>query len=33
MVIHFAGGGRRPVNVELDSDAALVLDVIRKVLY
>lgn len=33
VVIHFEGGGRRPVNVELDSDAALVLDVIRKVLY
>lgn len=33
VTIHFEGGGRRPVNVEGDSDAALLMDVIRKVLY
>lgn len=33
VTIHFEGGGRRPVNVEMDSDTALLLDVIRKVLY
>lgn len=33
VTIHFEGGGQRPVNVEGDSDTALLLDVIRKVLY
>ena len=31
--ICFEGGGRREVNVEGDSEAALILDVIRRVLY
>lgn len=33
VTIHFEGGGRRTVNVEGDSDTALLMDVIRKVLY
>lgn len=33
VTICFEGGGRREVNVECDSDAALILDVIRRVLY
>lgn len=33
VTIHFEGGGRRPVNVEGGSDTALLMDVIRKVLY
>lgn len=33
VTICFEGGGRRPVNVEGDSDTALLMDVIRKVLY
>lgn len=31
VTIHFQGGGNRPVNVDCDSDAALILDVIRRV--
>ena len=33
VTICFEGGGRREVNVECDSEAALILDVIRRVLY
>ena len=33
VTICFEGGGRREVNVEGDSEAALILDVIRRVLY
>lgn len=33
VTILFEGGGRRPVNVEADSDTALLMDVIRKVMY